>query len=182
MLHLPFNCNVLTIYMLLVLSLYKCPIFRVMQHIDTAQMYKNEQDIGKGLQELFKSGAVKREDLFVTSKLCTILVIRSGQASWIVCPDCSWSTWTFTSSTGELMARSAHGHSRHQVFRLASGHSTTLLLTITLCTSHAPRLHHFSPSSYLLPNQHLVFALSLKQGPVPVHGMALLRHACLLNI
>ncbi len=42
-----------------------------MQHIDTAEMYKNEQDIGKALQELFKSGAVKREDLFVTSKLWT---------------------------------------------------------------------------------------------------------------
>ncbi len=71
MLHLPFNCNVLTICMLLVLSLYKCPIFCVMQHIDTAEMYKNEQDIGKALQQLLKSGAVKREDLFVTSKLWT---------------------------------------------------------------------------------------------------------------
>ena len=57
--------------MLLMLSLYKCPIFCVMQHIDTAEMYKNERDIGKALQELFKSGAVKREDLFVTSKLWT---------------------------------------------------------------------------------------------------------------
>ena len=34
-------------------------------------MYKNETEIGKGLHELFKSGAVKREDLFVTSKLWT---------------------------------------------------------------------------------------------------------------
>ena len=34
-------------------------------------MYKNEAEIGKGLQELFKSGAIKREDLFVTSKLWT---------------------------------------------------------------------------------------------------------------
>lgn len=41
------------------------------RHIDTAEMYKNEQDIGKGLQELFKSGSIKREDLFVTSKLWT---------------------------------------------------------------------------------------------------------------
>lgn len=43
----------------------------VLQHIDTAEMYKNETEIGKGLHELFKSGAVKREDLFVTSKLWT---------------------------------------------------------------------------------------------------------------
>lgn len=43
----------------------------MLQHIDTAEMYKNESEIGKGLQELFKSGAIKREDLFVTSKLWT---------------------------------------------------------------------------------------------------------------
>lgn len=43
----------------------------MLQHIDTAEQYKNETEIGKGLQELFKSGAIKREDLFVTSKLWT---------------------------------------------------------------------------------------------------------------
>ena len=42
-----------------------------MQHIDTAEMYKNEAEIGQALSELFRSGAVKREDLFVTSKLWT---------------------------------------------------------------------------------------------------------------
>ena len=42
-----------------------------LQHIDTAEMYKNEEDIGKGLQEVFSKGSVKREDLFVTSKLWT---------------------------------------------------------------------------------------------------------------
>ena len=40
-----------------------------MQHIDTAEMYGNEADIGKGLQEVFKAGTVPREDIFVTSKL-----------------------------------------------------------------------------------------------------------------
>ena len=43
----------------------------LLQHIDTAEMYKNEEEIGKGLQELFKSGTVTREELFVTSKLWT---------------------------------------------------------------------------------------------------------------
>ena len=32
-------------------------------------MYGNEAEIGKGLQELFKAGSLKREDIFVTSKL-----------------------------------------------------------------------------------------------------------------
>ena len=43
----------------------------MLQLIDTAEQYKNETEIGKGLQELFKSGAIKREELFVTSKLWT---------------------------------------------------------------------------------------------------------------
>ena len=32
-------------------------------------MYGNEAEIGKGLHELFKAGSLKREDIFVTSKL-----------------------------------------------------------------------------------------------------------------
>lgn len=40
-----------------------------MQHVDTATAYGNEQGIGKGLQKLFRKGSVKREDLFITSKL-----------------------------------------------------------------------------------------------------------------
>ncbi|KAL3133790.1 hypothetical protein ABBQ32_008269 [Trebouxia sp. C0010 RCD-2024] len=49
----------------------KAAITAGFRHIDTAEQYKNETEIGKGLQELFKSGAIKREDLFVTSKLWT---------------------------------------------------------------------------------------------------------------
>lgn len=40
-----------------------------LQHIDTAEMYGNQAEIGQGLQELFKAGSLKREDVFVTSKL-----------------------------------------------------------------------------------------------------------------
>lgn len=32
-------------------------------------MYGNQEEIGKGLHELFEAGTVKREDVFVTSKL-----------------------------------------------------------------------------------------------------------------
>jgi diketogulonate reductase-like aldo/keto reductase len=37
--------------------------------IDTAWAYKNEAEIGQVLQEFFKSGELKREDIFVTTKL-----------------------------------------------------------------------------------------------------------------
>ena len=40
-----------------------------LQHIDTAQVYGNEQDLGKGLRDLYRAKTVKREDLFITSKL-----------------------------------------------------------------------------------------------------------------
>ncbi|CAG9834822.1 unnamed protein product [Diabrotica balteata] len=39
------------------------------RHIDTAQFYMNEQVVGKVLHEWLSSGKLKREDLFVTTKL-----------------------------------------------------------------------------------------------------------------
>ena len=40
-----------------------------MQSIDTAQMYGNEEAIGLALAEVLEAGTVKREDLFITTKL-----------------------------------------------------------------------------------------------------------------
>lgn len=37
--------------------------------IDTAKMYQNEEQIGKALKRLFSEGVVKREEIFITSKL-----------------------------------------------------------------------------------------------------------------
>lgn len=38
-------------------------------HLDCAHIYQNEDEIGETLTEVFKEGKVKREDVFVTSKL-----------------------------------------------------------------------------------------------------------------
>jgi diketogulonate reductase-like aldo/keto reductase len=39
------------------------------RHFDCAERYRNEQAVGDAMQEVFKSGSVQRNDVFVTTKL-----------------------------------------------------------------------------------------------------------------
>ncbi|XP_049879155.1 aldo-keto reductase AKR2E4-like isoform X2 [Pectinophora gossypiella] len=39
------------------------------RHIDTASIYKNEEQIGQGIKDVVNKGLVKRENLFITTKL-----------------------------------------------------------------------------------------------------------------
>lgn len=39
------------------------------RHFDCAERYRNEQAVGDALQEVFKGGAIRRQDVFITTKL-----------------------------------------------------------------------------------------------------------------
>ena len=39
------------------------------RHIDTARNYKNEEYVGEAIQSVLKEGKIKREDLFITTKI-----------------------------------------------------------------------------------------------------------------
>ena len=39
------------------------------RHLDAAERYRNEAEVGAALEELFAAGTVRRDDLFVTTKL-----------------------------------------------------------------------------------------------------------------
>ncbi len=53
----------------LVISTVKNAIDIGYRHIDTAAIYQNENEIGQALTDAFKNNILKREELFITSKL-----------------------------------------------------------------------------------------------------------------
>ncbi|XP_034242310.1 aldo-keto reductase family 1 member A1-like [Thrips palmi] len=53
------------------------------RHIDTAAAYRNEEAIGQVLKEWMDSGKVKREDLFIVTKLPAAGIRPSGPKKWL---------------------------------------------------------------------------------------------------
>lgn len=43
------------------------------RHFDCAWFYGNESEVGEAVREKIKEGKVKREELFITSKVCLTL-------------------------------------------------------------------------------------------------------------
>ena len=39
------------------------------RHFDCAERYRNEKAVGDAMQEVFKAGTIRREEVFVTTKL-----------------------------------------------------------------------------------------------------------------
>ena len=56
------------------------------RHIDTAEFYQNEHGVGEGIRQAIAEGLVKREDLFVTTKLWP------GNSAWGQTPKTTEST------------------------------------------------------------------------------------------
>ena len=63
------GCGTLTADLAATKSLTRDALAAGFRHFDCAERYRNERDVGEALHEALASGTVKREDLFMTTKL-----------------------------------------------------------------------------------------------------------------
>ena len=56
------------------------------RHFDCAWVYGNEADVGKAIKEKIDSGVVKREELFITTKVATECITKTCPCT--ICTDC----------------------------------------------------------------------------------------------
>lgn len=42
------------------------------RHFDTAQIYNTEECVGKVIKDTIQKGTLRREDLFITTKVCAL--------------------------------------------------------------------------------------------------------------
>lgn len=47
------------------------------RHIDTAYLYGNEKEIGNAVRAKIADGTVRREDLFITTKVSVMLISKN---------------------------------------------------------------------------------------------------------
>ena len=40
------------------------------RQLDASERYRNEKEVGEAIQDVFKAGKIKREEVFIATKLC----------------------------------------------------------------------------------------------------------------
>ena len=63
--------------------------------IDTAAAYENETAVGKAIKRVIAEGSVSREELFVTTKLRTLLTKKQKKDSGVPLTVLGWIMWIY---------------------------------------------------------------------------------------
>jgi aryl-alcohol dehydrogenase-like predicted oxidoreductase len=58
------------------------------RQLDSAERYRNEKEVGEAMQEVFKEGKIKREDVFMATKLAR----AGGSATYSIRRKVEWRT------------------------------------------------------------------------------------------
>ena len=49
----------------------------ILLFLDTASVYRNEKSIGNHLKTLMKESEISKDEIFITSKLCELIILIS---------------------------------------------------------------------------------------------------------